>query len=74
MRAAIALRPFLSELGCLPVSALVGFASCHELFDAEGAAIDPAHRMLKQLPSMLSQLEWVAVAFLNQKAASGLPR
>ena len=73
MRAAMALRPFLSELGCLPVSALCGFPVAQDLFDESGVAKDASNRMLNQLPTMLNQLEWVAIAFSNQKSLAGLP-
>ena len=74
MRAAIALRPMLSELGCLPVSKLCGLPSVSELLEADGAPKDSEHRMLKQLPAMLGQLEWMAIAMANQRAAAGLPQ
>jgi chromate reductase, NAD(P)H dehydrogenase (quinone) len=72
-RVAMALRPFLSELGCLPVSKLACLVSPGDMFEADGTPKDPAHRMLKQLPDLLDQLEWFAVACLNQKAATGPP-
>jgi NAD(P)H-dependent FMN reductase len=72
-RAAMALRPFLSELGCLPVSKLACFPSPTDLFEENGVPKDPEHRMLKQLPQMLTQLEWLTVACCNQRAATGNP-
>lgn len=42
------------------------------LLDEAGAPVDPEHRMLKQLPAMLSQLEWMAVAMKAQRDATGL--
>ena len=33
-----------------------------DLFNEDGTPTDPGHRMLKQLPSMLAQLEWYAGA------------
>ena len=62
MRAAVALRPIVAELGAVSVSRLCGFPDAGELFDEAGNPKDPAHRMLNQLPSMLAQLEWYAVA------------
>jgi len=73
MRAAMAARPFLSELGCIPVSKLAAFPGPAEMFDEEGAAKDPAHRMLKQLPAMLGELEWMAIAMKRMKDFAGLP-
>ena len=72
-RAAMALRPFLSELGCLPVSKLTCFASAGDLFEDDGTAKDSSHRMLNQFPAMLTQLEWFALACKNRKASSGTP-
>jgi chromate reductase len=67
MRAAMALRPVLAELGAFSISALCGFPSAGDLFEQNGAAKDPENRMLKQLPKMLDQLEWTALAMLKQK-------
>lgn len=51
------------ELGCLPVSKLCGIPTVAELFEEEdGTPKDPEHRMLKQLPRLMDQLEWMAVA------------
>jgi chromate reductase, NAD(P)H dehydrogenase (quinone) len=68
-RCAVALRPFLSELGCLPVSKLAIFPSPEDYLDADGVVSDPNNRMLKQLPELLSQLEWWAMAASNQRDA-----
>ena len=42
------------------------------MFNEDGTPKDPAHRMLKQLPGMLDQLEWAAVAMKAQREAVGL--
>ena len=73
MRGAMALRPMLSELGCLPVSKLTAFPDPTSLFNADGTPKDTEARMLKQLPAMLTELEWVAVAFQKMKETAGLP-
>ena len=72
-RAAVALRPFLSELGCLPVSKLACFPSPDSIFAEDGTVIDPNSRLLRQLPAMLAQLEWFAIACKNQREAAGTP-
>lgn len=72
-RAAMALRPMLSELGCLPVSKLCAVPSVSDILSPEGEPVDAEHRMLKQLPGLLSQLEWMAIAMANQRAAAGMP-
>ena len=74
MRAAVALRPFLSELGCLPVSKLCGMPTVAELLEADGTPKDAENRMLKQLPAMLGQLEWMAIAMANMRESAGLPQ
>jgi len=38
MRAAVGMRTFLSELGCLPVSAMIHVPKAAEVFDADGSA------------------------------------
>jgi len=70
IRAAMALRPLLSELGCIPVSKLTGIPNAGELFESDGQPKDPTNRMLNQLPAMLEQLEWFAVACANQRLAT----
>jgi len=37
MRAAVGMRTFLSELGCLPVSAMIHVPKAQEVFNEEGA-------------------------------------
>ena len=72
-RVAMALRPFLSELGCLPVSKTVNFSEPAKLLTEEGEVADPEARMLKQLPAMLGQFEWMAQALAKQRAVAGVP-
>ena len=71
MRGAMALRPFLSELGCIPVSKTCGIPTVAEILNEEGEPIDHANRMLKQLPGLLAQVEWMAVAMKKQKMNYG---
>jgi len=66
-RAAMAARPFLSELGCLSVSKMTMFPSPQELFEENGSPKDAGHRMLKQLPAMISELEWMASAMQDMR-------
>lgn len=55
------------ELGCLPVSKLCGLPEPADLLGPDGTPKDPEHSMLKQLPELLDQLEWMAVAMKNQR-------
>ena len=72
-RTAVALRPFLSELGCLPVSKMGCFSDSGSIFEQDGSLKDENHRQLKQLDGVLTQLEWWAVACANQRETSGVP-
>eukprot|EP00547_Thalassionema_nitzschioides_P017812 CAMPEP_0194234778 /NCGR_PEP_ID=MMETSP0158-20130606/2418_1 /TAXON_ID=33649 /ORGANISM="Thalassionema nitzschioides, Strain L26-B" /LENGTH=222 /DNA_ID=CAMNT_0038968047 /DNA_START=36 /DNA_END=705 /DNA_ORIENTATION=- len=61
-RAAMAIQIMCHELGCLP----------EELLNSDGTLVDDnADRMWKQLPELLTQLEWMAVAMANQRSATG---
>jgi NAD(P)H-dependent FMN reductase len=71
MRAAMAIQIMLHELGCLPVSKLCGIGTVSEVLNEDGTPIDPDIRMLKQLPELLTQLEWMAVAMANQRKKTG---
>ncbi len=74
MRAAMALRPFLSELGCLPISKLCGLPTAQDLFNADGTPKDPNARILSQLPAMLNELEWMAVAMKDMRKKAADPQ
>lgn len=72
-RVAVALRPFLSELGCLPVSPMACYSMVGDIFEEDGIVKDKDSRQLKQLDNLLGHLEWWAVATANQRDASGVP-
>ena len=63
----MALRPFLSELGCLPVSRIVGLPNVQKDFDDEGVPKD-AEQPEKFMNGLLNQLEWTAVAMKEMRA------
>ncbi|KAL3808004.1 hypothetical protein ACHAXA_010798 [Cyclostephanos tholiformis] len=67
MRAAMAIQIMCHELGCLPVSKLCGLPGPSDLLESNGKPKDPDHRMLKQLPELLDQLEWMAMAMKSQR-------
>mmetsp|Transcript_30636 Transcript_30636/g.64820 ORF Transcript_30636/g.64820 Transcript_30636/m.64820 type:complete len:219 (+) Transcript_30636:134-790(+) len=67
MRAAMAIQVMCHELGCLPVSKICGLPAASELLELDGTPKDAEDRMLKQLPALLTQLEWMAVAMKNQR-------
>ena len=70
-RAMIAIQAMCHELGCLPVSKVCGIPSVTDLFEVDGTPKDPNHRMLKQLPDLLDQLEWMAMAMKTQREKTG---
>lgn len=63
-RAAMSMRGFLSELGCLPVSAMIHIAHAQDVWDAEGAYLDgvDAERWQGYLNRGFEQLAWWAQA------------
>jgi chromate reductase len=71
MRAAMSIQLMCHELGCLPVSKLCGLPMVSDLIKEDGTPVDPDARMLKQLPGMLDQLDWMAIAMANQRALTG---
>ena len=69
MRAAIGMRSFLAELGCLPVSAMIHLPKAQELFTAEGEAqadVDMAS-WLNYMGRTFTQLIWWAAATKAQR-------
>ncbi len=76
-RAAVALRTFLSELGCLPVSAMIHVPKAQEVFDAEGRYLDDVdgEDWAGYFNRTLMQLAWWAEAARRQRelGESGRP-
>lgn len=73
VRCAIAMRPWLSELGCLPVSRMVNFFTAAEGFSEDGVPKED-YRAVSQLPQMLEQLEWMSVAMKKMRDEVGVPK
>jgi chromate reductase len=71
MRAAMAIQIMCHELGCLPVSKLCGIPTVSDLLEVDGTPKNADDRMLKQLPDLLEQLEWMAVAMATQREKTG---
>mmetsp|Transcript_8876 Transcript_8876/g.11259 ORF Transcript_8876/g.11259 Transcript_8876/m.11259 type:complete len:226 (+) Transcript_8876:114-791(+) len=71
MRAAMSISTMCHELGCLPVSAMCGIPTVADILKVDGTPVNRNNRMLKQLPNMLEQLEWMAVAMKNQRDTVG---
>ncbi len=70
-RAAVGMRTFLSELGCLPVSAMVQIPKAHEVLSEEGNFLDSAHaaEWMNYFGRAFTQLTWWASAAKNQRQA-----
>lgn len=66
-RAAMGMRGFLSELGCLPVSAMVHIPKAQEALDASGAWASGAAEWDGYLGRTLEQLDWWAEAAARQR-------
>ena len=69
-RAAHALRPTLSELGCLPVSAMLHLPRAQEVFEDDGSlAVEAdAARWASYAARGVSQLEWWGEAAKTHRA------
>ncbi|KAJ8902206.1 hypothetical protein NDN08_006614 [Rhodosorus marinus] len=69
IRAAMSLRPFLSELGCLPVSAIFSIAKVGEVFNPDGSFKDGQDdkRWDGYAAKCFGQLEWVGSAFKKHR-------
>lgn len=69
MRAAVGLRSFLSELGCLPVSAMIHIPKAQEVFARDGSALieTEADNWKNYLARAFNQLIWWAEASREQR-------
>ena len=70
MRAAVGMRTFLSELGCLPVSAMIHLPRAQDAFDEAGKPHEQAEdeRWAGYFGRTLLQLQWWAEAAKHQRA------
>lgn len=68
MRAAVGMRTFLSELGCLPVSAMIHVPHAQDEFDDAGFTYGEKEDSWKAyIGRALSQMQWWAEAASNQR-------
>lgn len=72
VRAAVAMRTLLSELGCLPVSAMVHVPKAHQVFNEDGtlATDESEARWNRYLGRAFTQLVWWATAAQAHRAIS----
>ena len=71
VRAAVGMRSFLSELGCLPVSAMIHVPKAHEVLAEDGnflASVD-AERWTNYFARSFAQLTWWTSAAQQQRNA-----
>ncbi len=68
VRAAVGMRSFLSELGCLPVSAMLHIPQAHEVLNEDGGFLESVDEEAWKgyFARTLSQLDWWASATKNQ--------
>jgi len=71
-RAAMGMRGFLSELGCLPVSAMVHIPHAQDVLDEGGRWRADAERWDGYAGRALTQLEWWAEAARRQRAEGAI--
>ncbi|WP_292995292.1 NAD(P)H-dependent oxidoreductase [Nitrosomonas sp.] len=69
VRAAVGMRSFLSELGCLPVSAMIHVPKAHEVFAEDGSFLEQAdaEKWMSYFARTFTQLTWWASAARNQR-------
>lgn len=74
-RAAVGMRTFLSELGCLPVSAMIHLPKAQDILNEAGDFSENTDEESWRgyFGRTLAQLEWWAEASRAHRAASGLP-
>jgi len=72
MRAAMALRCFLGELGCISVGNIFGIPSVSGALDPDGKPTNEF--MLPGAKTVITQLEWHARAMANHREAVGIPK
>ncbi len=69
VRAAIGMRSYLGELGCLPVSSMLHVPKAHQVFDEKGVVVESedSQRWDSYFQHGLAQLYWWATACADQK-------
>ncbi|MEM8629902.1 MAG: NAD(P)H-dependent oxidoreductase [Pseudomonadota bacterium] len=73
-RAAVSMRTFLGELGCLPVSAMIHVPKAHEVLDADGALLPGiSEDWHGYFGRAFDQMIWWASAAREQRLVSDPP-
>ena len=71
MRAAMMLRAFLGEVGCLSVSNIFGIPKVHNAIDEDGKPLDS--HMESGAQKLITQLDWHANAMRDHREKVGTP-
>jgi len=68
-RAAVGMRTFLSELGCLPVSAMIHIPRAHQVLADDGSFLGnvDSERWTDYFGRTFTQLQWWATAARNHR-------
>jgi len=77
MRAAMAIKLMMGELGAIPISKLAGFGSVTDVFNPDGTpklVEGKPSRLVNQLPKLLADLEWWAHAAKDRRESVGMPK
>jgi len=68
IRAAMALRPFLAEIGTISVSKITAVPCAQDCLLEDGTPKDPEDKSLRVFSAMMEQVEFLALAVLRQRA------
>lgn len=72
MRAAMQLRAFLGELGCISVGNIFGIPVVNRALDEEGKPLD--EKLVPASNKLIGQLDWHAHAMKNHRQTHGIPK
>ena len=72
MRAAMTLRCFLSEIGCISVPNIFGIPAVQNALDADGKPTN--EHMVPGAKQLITQLDWYAHSMAIHRTAFGLPK
>eukprot|EP01119_Soliformovum_irregulare_P004201 TRINITY_DN15210_c0_g1_i1.p1 TRINITY_DN15210_c0_g1~~TRINITY_DN15210_c0_g1_i1.p1 ORF type:complete len:210 (-),score=54.00 TRINITY_DN15210_c0_g1_i1:224-853(-) len=74
VRAAVSLRPVLSEIGCPSVPMMLPLGGVNQLLAADGTPdVSKDEHIFSKLDKFLGQVEWYSQAFKTQKENFGTP-
>ena len=71
VRAAMQLRSFLGEVGCISVKDILAIGTVHEQIDEKGQT--KSDTLVASAEKMIAQVEWHAQAMKNHRLKVGTP-